>query len=117
MLDPTKCPIKEMLEFAQSLKNEMGDVDDDSCVYIEGSTQRLLIEFLCLAHPNGHKIDPSTAEITIARKPANCNRPGTSQTCYYISARSGAIYQPAWFADCRKMVRSQRLRELEPIAA
>jgi hypothetical protein len=110
MLNPKTCTIKQMTEFAQNLKDEMGDVDDDSCVYIHEPTQAALIEFLSLAHPNGHRIDPSTAMITIARKPENCDRPGASQTCYYIKADSGAVYRPVWFSDCRAGHRSQRLQ-------
>jgi hypothetical protein len=110
MLDPKTCTIKDMTEFAQKLKNDMGDVDGDSCVYIHEATQQMMIEFLSIAHPNGQRIDPSTAEITIARKPENCDRAGTSQTCYYIKSEAGSVYRPVWFADCRAGHRSQRLK-------
>jgi hypothetical protein len=118
MLDPYKCTIVEATEFAQNLKRSFGDVGENDFVTLQHSEQQFLILFLGLAHPSGERIDWQTAEITIAAKPANCDRPGTSQTCYYIRPKLHAQFQPVWFADCRKMIRSQRLREsAEPIAA
>lgn len=122
MLDPHKITIKDATEYAQELKRSFGDVSEDQFVILQYSEQQFLIGFLRIAHPNGDRIDLATAEITIAAKPENCDRAGTPQTCYYIQCRANAKFQPVRFADCRKMIRSQRLRELglsnqEPIAA
>jgi hypothetical protein len=111
VLDPYKCTIVEATEFAQNLKRSIGDVGENDCVTLQESEQEFLILFLKLTHPSGERIDCQTAEITIAAKPANCDRPGTSRTCYYIRPKLNAQFQSVWLADCRKMIRSQRLRE------
>lgn len=118
MMDPKTITIKAAVEFAQVVKDELGVIEDHHTVHIEESAQDFLIQFLALSHPSGDRIDLSTADLTIAAKPETCDRPGTSQTCYYIQCRAGAKYWPVWFADCRKAIRSQRLAvNQEQIAA
>lgn len=120
-MDPKTITIKTAVEFAADLKNELGAIEDHHMVYIEQDAKDFLIEFLALSHPSGNRINVGEADLTIAAKPANCDRAGTSQACYYIQCRADARFQPVWFADCRKALRSQRLREMEenqaPIAA
>ena len=110
MLDPNTCTIKDAIEYAQELKRSFGDIEENQSVTLQSSEQEFLIAFLILAHLNGDRIDRTTSEITIAPKPANCDRPGTSQTCYYIRANGSSQFQPVWFADCRAAIRATRLK-------
>jgi len=110
MLDPYKCLITEATGYAQDLKRSFGDVGENESVTLQDSAQEFLITFLTLTHLNGDRIDLETAEITIASKPSNCDRPGTSQTCYYIQPRSGSQFQPVWFSDCRAGIRTTRVK-------
>ena len=110
MLDPYKCLITEATGYAQDLKRSFGDIGENESVTLQDSAQEFLIAFLTLTHLNGDRIDPTTAEITIASKPPNCDRPGTSTTCYYIQPRSGSQFQPVWFADCRAGIRTTRVK-------
>ena len=110
MLDPSKCLVKEAIDYAQDLKRSFGEISEDESVTLQDSAQEFLIAFLTLTHLKGDRIDPMTAEITIAHKPPNCDRQGTSQTCYYIQPRSGSQFQPVWFADCRAGIRTTRVK-------
>lgn len=112
MLDPQTITIAAATDYAQELKRSFGDVGENQFVTLQHSEQEFLLGFLRLAHPRGDRIDLTTASITIVAKPENCDRTGTSQTCYYIQPSEGGKFHPVWFADCRKMIRSQRLREL-----
>ena len=110
MLDPDICTIKEASDFAQNLKRSFGTIEENQSVTLQDSEQEFLIAFLTLTHLNGDRIKPMTAEITIAPKPANCERVGTSQTCYYVRANDKSQFQPVWFSDCRAAIRSTRLK-------
>ena len=112
MLDPKTCTIAAANDYAQTIKRSFNS--DQEPIVLQSPEQQFLIEFLKLTHPNGERIDLETAEITIARKPSNCIRLGTSQTCYYIRPNDKARqFHAVWFADCRKAFRSQRLQEKE----
>lgn len=116
MLDPKTCTISDALTYAQDLKREFDA--DQSPIVLQASQQQFLIEFLQLTHPNGYRIDLETAGITIARKPPNCVRLGTSQTCYYIKPDDQTPqFYPVWFADCRRAIRSERLKESPELVA
>jgi hypothetical protein len=121
MLDPYKCTMKEACDYAQDLKRSFGEIRAGDSVTLQHSEQQFLILFLMLSHPSGGRIDWESAKITIARKPVNCDRFGTAQTCCYIQPTAQSQFHPVWFADCRKMLRSQLLRERgvtpAPIAA
>ena len=110
MLDPKSCNIKEACDYAQDLKRSFTEIQEGETITLQASAQEFLIAFLSLAHLNGERIDSKTAEITIAPKPANCERPGTSQTCYYISPNNTSQFHPVWFADCRATIRATRLK-------
>ena len=110
MLDPKTCTIAAATEYAQNLKRSFGAIEENQSVTLQDSEQEFLIAFLCLCHLNGDRIDAKTAEITIAPKPANCERVGTSQTCYYVRANDASQFQPVWFADCRAAIRVSRLK-------
>ena len=109
-LNPRTCTIQSAIDYAQNLKRSFGDIGENESVTLQDSAQEFLIAFLALTHLNGDRIDPMTAEITIATKPTNCDRPGTSTTCYYIRPRSGSQFQPVWFADCRAGIRTTRVK-------
>ena len=109
-LNPRNCTIQSAIDYAQTLKRSFGDIGENESVTLQDSAQEFLIAFLTLTHLNGDRIDLETAEITIAPKPPNCDRPGTSQTCYYIQPRSGSQFQPVWFADCRDGIRTTRVK-------
>lgn len=110
MLDPYKCTIKEARDYAQSLKRSYGDIGEYELVMLHGFERDLLIAILNLCHPNGDRINIKTAEVTIAPKQPNCDRPGTSSTCYYIKPYDGSQFHPVWFADCRAVIRASRLK-------
>jgi len=110
MLEPKTCTIKEACDYAQELKRSFTDIQEGETITLQASAQEFLIAFLTLTHLNGDRIEELTAEIKIAPKPANCDRPGTSQTCYYIKPRDGSQFQPVWFADCRASVRVTRIK-------
>ena len=110
MLDPGTCTMKSAIDYAQELKQSFGEISEDQSVTLQDSAEEFLIAFLTLSHLNGNRISPMTAEITIAPKPANCERVGTSQTCYYVRANDKSQFQPVWFADCRAAIRVSRLK-------
>lgn len=116
MLDTKSCTIAAANDYAQELKRSFDAIQEP--IVLQMSQQEFLIEFLKLTHPNGGKIDLNTAEITIARKPPNCVRLGTSQTCYYIRPSDQARpFYPVWLADCRRSIRSERLKESPELVA
>jgi len=110
MLDPYTCTMVQATNYAQNLKRLFGDIDEYESVMIHGVDREFLIIILRLCHLNGDRIDLETADITIAHKQPNCDRPGTSTTCYYIQPRSGSQFQPVWFADCRAGIRTTRVK-------
>jgi len=110
MLAPYTCTMVQAIDYAQTLKRSFGDIGENESVTLEASAQEFLIAFLTLTHLNGDRIELETAEITIAPKPPNCDRPGTSQTCYYIRPHGGSQFQPVWFADCRDGIRTTRVK-------
>lgn len=109
-LDARTCTLKEATDYAQTLKRSIVDIGENDLAMLQGSGKEFLIAVLKLCHPSGDRIDPMTAEITIAHKPPECDRPGTSQTCYYIQPHAGSQFQPVWFADCRAGIRAERLK-------
>ena len=109
-LNARTCTLKEATDYAQTFKQSVGIVGEYDLVMLQGSGKAFLIAILKLCHPSGDRIDPMAAEITIAHKPPNCDRPGTSQTCYYIQPYTGSQFQPVWFADCRAGIRVDRLK-------
>lgn len=113
MLDPGTCTMKSAIDYAQELKQLFGEISEDQSVTLQDSAEEFLIAFLRLCHLNGDRIDPMTAEVTIGPKPANCERPGTSQTCYYVRANGSAQFQPVWLSDCRATIRATRLKGTE----
>ena len=110
MIDPGTCTMKAAIDYAQELKRSFGGISEDQSVTLQDSAEEFLIAFLRLCHLNGDRIDPMTAAVTIAAKPADCERVGTSQTCYYIRANGSAQFQPVWMADCRAAIRATRLK-------
>ena len=110
VLNPHTCTLKEANDYAQELKRSYGDLGDHELVMLYGLERDFLIAILKLCHLNGDRIDSMAAGITIASKPPNCDRVGTSQTCYYIQPHGGSQFQPVWFADCRAGIRTTRVK-------
>lgn len=113
MLDPKTCTIAAAVDYAQKIKQSFGDIPKNQFAIVGQSDHQFLLEFLKLAHRSGDRIDLLTAALIVAPKPPNCDRVGTSQTCYYVRPKDGDLFHPVWFADCRKMIRSMRIREME----
>ena len=63
MLDPSKCLVKEAIDYAQDLKRSFGEISEDESVTLQDSAQEFLIAFLTLTHLNGDRIDPMAAEL------------------------------------------------------
>ena len=109
-LNPITCTLKEAIDYAQTFKRSVGDIGENDLAMLQGLGKAFLIAILKLCHPRGDRIDPTAAEITIATKPPNCDRVGTSTTCYYIQPYADSQFHPVWFADCRAGIRSERLK-------
>ena len=116
-LDANNCTLKQAIDYAQTFKQSVGIVGEYDLVMLQGSGKAFLIAILKLCHPSGDRIDLMTAEITIATKPPECDRVGTSTTCYYIQPCVGSQFQPAWFADCRAGIRTERLKGAAELVA
>ena len=110
-LDARTCTLKQAIDYAHDLKrSQFGDIGENDLGMLQGAGKSFLIAILKLCHPSGDRIDLMAAEITIATKPPNCDRVGTSTTCYYIQPHADSQFHPVWFSDCRAGIRAERLK-------